>query len=128
MGEMGAALVARDKCDAKGADTGAYVIGFPVGTDAKFRLLVRLIGNCICRVSGLRSRVEEIGISSNAMVVDDYACVFTGESVKDMHFVLNMKAGRKVLLITDKLPVMAHFIAGYLIRRHEDDPELASYL
>ena len=82
-----------------------------------------LITGVICGV-----RVEEIGISANTMFVDDYARVFTGESVKNMHFALDMKEGQKVLLITGKLSIMARFVAGYLIRRHEGDPELASFL
>ncbi|CAM5318021.1 hypothetical protein ATER59S_00973 [Aquamicrobium terrae] len=109
-------------------ETRGNIVRFPSDTDNGFRLLLRLVTDLVGDADGLRVRVEEIGFSGSTMFIDDFARVFTGKSVKDMHFALDMKEGQKVLLITDKLPVMARFVAGYLIRRHEGDPELASFL
>ncbi len=128
MGEAVAGVAVRCGRSAADADIGGNIVRFPADADGGFRLLVRLVDDLVGHVEGLRVRVEEIGISANTMFVDDYARVFTGESVKNMHFALDMKEGQKVLLITGKLSIMARFVAGYLIRRHEGDPELASFL
>lgn len=128
MGEAGAAAAVRCERTVTGTKNSGNIIRFPGGPDKGFRLLLRLIDDLVGDAEGLRDRVDDIGSVGNTMLIDDYARVFTGESVKDMHFALDMKEGQKVLLITDKLPVMARFVVGYLIRRHEDDPELASFL
>lgn len=128
MGEAGGVAAARCERTVTGTENGGNIIRFPRDTDKGFRLLLRLIGDLVGDVEGLRDRVGEIGFAGNTMFIDDYARVFTGESVKDMLFALDMREGQKVLLVTDKLPIMARFVVGYLIRRHEADPELASFL
>lgn len=129
MGEIGAVLAARcDRIAVRVDGDATNVVRFPSDTNDNFRLLVRFISDLVGNEEGLRDRVEEIRLSASAMVIDDYACVFTGSHVRDLHFSLDMRDGCKILLITDSVSAMARFVAGYLIRRHEGDPELASYL
>lgn len=113
---------------AKSVNFAANVIRFPSDIAINCRLLVQLLDDLTSHIEGLHVLVEQIGFSGNTIIIDDRACVFTGNSAKDLHFSLDMKGGRRVLLITDKVTLMAHFVACYMIRRHEGDPELASYL
>jgi hypothetical protein len=104
------------------------VATLPASTDTRFRLLLAQIRDLLGHVSELNDLVEEIRFRPRTMHVDDFACVFTGQSVTDFHFALEMKGGRKVLMITSDIPMMARFVVGYLIRRYQRDPVLEAHL
>lgn len=104
------------------------VVRFSDGAYAAFRLLLLFLDDLVGHEEGLRAQVEQIHFSHGAMIIDSHAAVFTSGGAPDMHFTLLTREGRKVFLITSLVPLMASFVAGYLIRRQEGDPELVSCL
>ena len=98
MGEMDGRLAARRDCAATDYGGGANAVRLPDGAYAAFRLLLRLRDDLVGHQEGLRAQIERI------------------------------REGRKVLLFTSLVPLMASFVAGYLIWRQEGGAELGACL
>lgn len=97
---------------------------------ARLRLLARRVLNLLgndCRLERPLSGLRILEIEA-VLEVDDFALVLAHEFTDDLHFVVEVDGAPKVLFFSNDIDAVAKVVAGYLIRRHEGDEELARHV